>query len=283
MAVYAIGDVQGCYAALMRLLEKIAFDEAHDQLWFCGDLVNRGPDSLAVLRFVRGLNERMPAAAVTVLGNHDLHLLALAAGKGRAHNSDTLDAVLAAKDADDLLRWLRQQPLLHHDEHLAMTMVHAGLAPQWSLEDAQLYARELEAVLQGEYYAEFFGAMYGNEPALWADDLSDWPRLRFISNCFTRLRYCHEDGRLDFHDKSTPGKQAEGLLPWYDVAERKSQEQAIIFGHWSTLGLYQERNVHCLDSGCLWGGQLTALRLSVDGAQLRSYVECEQQRPPTLG
>jgi len=212
MAVYAIGDIQGCYAELMALLEAVQFDAASDQLWFTGDLVNRGPESLRVLRFVRDLNERTPSAAITVLGNHDLHLLAVAAGEGRQHHSDTLDEILAAPDRETLLDWLRHQPLLHHDAALGVTLIHAGLPPQWSLLEAQQYAGEVEAVLRGDSYQEFFAHMYGNQPDQWQENLTGWDRLRFITNCFTRLRYCDADGKLDLQAKGAPGSQPAGVV-----------------------------------------------------------------------
>lgn len=278
MAVYAIGDVQGCYVELMALLERIAFDAASDQLWFTGDLVNRGPESLRVLRFVRDLNERTPSAAITVLGNHDLHLLAVAAGEGRQHRSDTLDEILAAPDRDTLLDWLRHQPLLHHDAALGVSLIHAGLPPQWSLPEAQRCAAEVEKALRGENYREFFAHMYGNQPDHWSENLIAWDRLRFITNCFTRLRYCDANGRLDLKAKGAPGSQAEGYLPWFEVADRQTEAERILFGHWSTLGLHRSNNVVSLDTGCLWGGQLTAMRLDDEGSI--HCVECSLHRRP---
>lgn len=278
MAVYAIGDIQGCYAELMRLLDTLQFDESADQLWLTGDLVNRGPDSLRVLRFVHALSERAPAAVVTVLGNHDLHLLAVAEGVGRRHRSDTLDEILAAPDRDTLLHWLRQQPLLHTDAALGFSLIHAGLPPQWSLAEARQYAAEVETMLRGDQYSEFFGNMYGDEPAQWSTALTGWARLRFITNCFTRLRYCDAAGRLALQDKGAPGTQSAGLVPWFEVAERRSQESRIIFGHWSTLGLHRDNNVVSLDTGCLWGEQLTALQL--DAEERIVCVDCESYQRP---
>ncbi len=278
MAVYAIGDIQGCYAELMALLEAIRFDENVDQLWLTGDLVNRGLDSLKVLRFVRELSERTPAAAITVLGNHDLHLLALAAGAGRRHRSDTLDDVLVAPDRDVLLDWLRHQPVLHTDAILGVTLIHAGLAPQWSLKDAQGYAAELEAVLRGDQHPLFFEIMYGDEPTQWSNTLTGWERLRFITNCFTRLRYCDVAGRLALQSKGAPGTQPAGFVPWFEVPERHSRDSRIIFGHWSTLGLYQDNNVVSLDTGCLWGEHLTALRLDTEDGT--TCVRCRSYQRP---
>lgn len=260
MAVYAIGDVQGCYEELVGLLEQIHFNPAKDQLWFTGDLVNRGPESLKVLRFVRGLG----SAAITVLGNHDLHMLALAEGCAPQHRSDTLESVLTAPDREELLDWVRHQPLLHHDENLHFTLVHAGLPPQWDLVLAQQCAAEVESVLQGGQYRDFLANMYGNEPDIWDENLDGWDRLRFITNCFSRLRYCDSAGRLCLKSKGEPGTQPEGYMPWYEVPGRKSRDKRIIFGHWSTLGLYRDSGVYSLDTGCLWGGLLTAMHLGSD-------------------
>ena len=268
MAVYAIGDVQGCYDELKALLELIRFDPAKDTLWFTGDLVNRGPASLQALRAVRDLGD----SAVTVLGNHDLHLLAVAEGSAPFHKSDTLDEILNAPDREELLAWLRQQPLMHHDAALNYTLVHAGLPPQWGLAEAQACASEVEAVLRGDDYRVFFQHMYGNQPDVWRDDLTGWDRLRFITNSFTRLRYCNADGRFNFRAKGEPGTQPKGDMPWFEVPGRKNQALRVVFGHWSTLGLHRGDNVISLDTGCLWGEQLTAARLGGDGAIF--CVEC---------
>jgi len=257
MAVYAIGDVQGCYDNLRALLEKIGYDRARDRLWFVGDLVNRGPQSAAVLRFVMGLEQ-----AVCVLGNHDLHLLAVAAGRARARPEDRLEDVLTAPDRDALLHWLRSRPLLHHDAALGYTLVHAGLLPAWDLTVAQALAREAEAVLRGPDASELYTQMYGDEPGAWDASLGGWARLRVIINAFTRLRYCWPDGRMDLRPKGPPGSQPRGLLPWFQVPGRVSQTLRIVFGHWSTLGLWNRDGVIGLDSGCLWGGSLSAVRLA---------------------
>ncbi len=265
MTIYAIGDVQGCYAELLTLLRQIEFDPARDHLWFTGDLVNRGPQSLEVLRFVEGLGER----AVTVLGNHDLHLLAVACRKERKpHRLDTLNEVLAAPDREELLEWLRHRPLLHHDETSGFTLVHAGLPPQWNLAQARRCAKEVEAVLRHGDYANLFRHMYGDLPDCWQEELTGWDRLRFITNCLTRLRYCDRHGRLTLSEeaKGPPGTQAPELLPWYAVPNRASGGMKIIFGHWSTLRMSRAEmdlhQVYPLDTGCNWGGYLTALRLS---------------------
>lgn len=259
MATYAIGDIQGCYDELRQLLDRLGFDPGCDQLWLTGDLVNRGPHSLEVLRFVRGLGER----AITVLGNHDLHLLALWQNRHRHFkNTDSLSPVLRADDGEELLDWLRRQPLMHYDEQRAIAMIHAGLPPQWDRLAALRCAAEVEQVLRSDDFHEFMQHMYGNKPARWNDKLQGWDRLRFIVNSFTRLRYCTADGKLDFKYKGQPGHSEDDKhLPWFRVPGRKSRDTAIVFGHWSTLGLYQQDNVHAIDTGCLWGGQLTALCL----------------------
>jgi bis(5'-nucleosyl)-tetraphosphatase (symmetrical) len=275
--LYAIGDLQGCYSELRRLLDALAFEPGRDRLWFTGDLVNRGPESLACLRFVRDLG----AAAVSVLGNHDLHLLAVAADPARRRRGDeSLDAVLQAPDRDELLDWLRRQPLLHHDPGHAITMVHAGLPPEWDLHTARACAAEVEAVLQGEDYAEFFRHMYGDQPRRWDPALTGWPRLRFTVNCLTRLRYCTPDGRLALEHKGAPDGQCDDVQPWFRVPGRRSRGQRILFGHWSTLGqvAWDEERVWGLDSGCVWGGRLSALRLDPEPwtlTQLPCAVRCQ--------
>lgn len=271
MSVYAIGDLQGCHDALLELLESIRFDPAADRLWFVGDLVNRGPDSLAVLRTVKSLGD----AAITVLGNHDLHLLALGAGYGKTYKGDTLDAVLAAPDCDDLLHWLRHQKLAWY-EHGCL-LVHAGVLPAWSADDALRYAHEVEVVLQGGDYRWFFEHMYGNTPTAWDESLTGIERLRGIVNTFTRLRYCTVEGDFDFHHKGAPGTQDAHLMPWFEVPVRASAKVTCVFGHWSTLGLINRADVIALDTGCLWGGRLTAVRLE-DRAVFS--VGCPQMRRP---
>lgn len=257
MATYAIGDIQGCHDELQRLLAHIDFQANKDRLWLVGDLVNRGPDSLKVLRFIRSLGE----SAITVLGNHDLHTLAVANGHLQYHRNDNIDDVLNADDRDELVDWLRHQPLLHHDAELNFTMIHAGLAPQWDLATAQACAHEIEQVLQSDKYIEFLDRMYGNKPDQWDENLHGWDRLRFITNCFSRLRYCDASGKLSLEEKGKPGSQPEGLMPWFEVPNRKSAAIRIVFGHWSTLGSVESEHVFPIDTGCLWGDHLTALRL----------------------
>ena len=257
MATYAIGDIQGCYENLLWLLDSLRFDPAQDRLWFVGDLVNRGPDSLATLRFVKDLGAR----ALTVLGNHDLHLLALAAGNCKQAKRSNLDAVLRASDRDELLHWLRHRPLMHFDEGKNFALIHAGLPPQWDLQDALSCAREVETVLQGPDYSHYLHAMYGNEPVRWSSSLSGMDRLRFITNCFTRLRYCAADGTLALKEKASPGAQSPDCIPWFSLPDRATRDVRIIFGHWSTLGYAAEHNTWALDTGCVWKGRLTAIRV----------------------
>ncbi|WP_198246808.1 symmetrical bis(5'-nucleosyl)-tetraphosphatase [methane-oxidizing endosymbiont of Gigantopelta aegis] len=268
MSIYAIGDIQGCYDSLRRLLDKIAFDPGHDQLWFAGDLVNRGPKSLETLRFIKSLGD----AAICVLGNHDLHLIATAVNQRKLKAKDSLGPVLAAPDCDELIHWLRHRPLLHRDK--GFNLLHAGLAPQWSIKQAEKLARQVERILQGKHYADFFKHMYGDKPDIWSEDLSPFNRTRFVVNCFTRMRYCDASGRLDFHYNGPPGSQPDHLMPWFMVPDRKTQKDTIIFGHWSTLGFYHGYNCYAIDTGCLWGGELTAIKL---GKTIKKYsIRCKQ-------
>jgi bis(5'-nucleosyl)-tetraphosphatase (symmetrical) len=262
MGTYAIGDLQGCYSELQDLLDKINFDENNDRLWFVGDLVNRGPESLDCLRFVKSLNEN----AKTVLGNHDLNLLAIGNEVRKPHKKDTVDEVLCADDVNELLTWLKNRPLLVNDPDLDFTMVHAGLAPQWALEQAIELAEETESLIKSDQFNGFLHHMYGDHPDTWSDSLIDYDRHRFIINCFTRIRYCDVNGKLDLYEKGAPGTQAESLIPWYAMPDRKTKNNKIIFGHWSTVHMGNEKNfkqynVYPLDTGCLWDGELTAMRL----------------------
>jgi len=255
MATYAIGDIQGCFDALQRLLAKLDFDPRRDRLWLVGDLVNRGPQSLEVLRFVK----RLDAAAITVLGNHDLHLLMLAEGGAQQRDDDTLAEVLAARDRDELLIWLRHQPLLHVADGFAM--VHAGLLPQWSVTQAQALAAEVEAALRAGNYRDFLAHMRGSEPRTWQADLKGWARLRVIVNAMTRLRFCSRDGEMEFRSKGKVTSAPPGYLPWFAIPQRRSKDHTLITGHWSALGLQLTQDLLALDSGCFWGGQLSAVRL----------------------
>lgn len=275
MSIYAVGDVQGCFDELMALLARLSFDPRRDRLLFTGDLVNRGPNSLEVLRYVKGLGDR----AVAVLGNHDLHLLAVAHSQRHVVNESFHD-VLFAPDRDELLHWLRHRPLLYHDEALDVTLVHAGLPPQWDIATAAACAAEVEAALRGANYAHFLANMYGDDPQRWSPSLSGWERLRFITNCLTRMRYCDGEGRLALKEKGAPGTQPATCIPWYQVPGRRSAGHDIIFGHWSTLGATRGDDVYALDSGCVWGGALTAMRL--DGDREFASVPCAGSRIPGL-
>jgi bis(5'-nucleosyl)-tetraphosphatase (symmetrical) len=255
MATYAIGDLQGCLKPLRELLALVGFSTRRDRLWFVGDLVNRGPESLATLRFVRDLGD----TAVTVLGNHDLHLLAVMAGHARLRKGDTLEDILAAPDRDDLLDWLRNRRLLHRDGGYAM--VHAGLLPQWDIDQAEALAAEVERTLRADDWRDFVAQMYGNRPDCWDDGLRGWDRLRVIVNAMTRLRVCDEKGRMEFSYKGDPADSPAGYRPWFEIPGRRSADTAVICGHWSALGLKITPNLLALDSGCLWGRQLSAVRL----------------------
>ena len=264
MSTWAIGDLQGCYDPLQRLLERIRFDPAADRLWFCGDLVNRGGESLETLRLVHSLREQ----SVLVLGNHDLSLLAIGERRldeQRKVNAD-LQRVLFAEDGRTLLDWLRMQPLLHADRALGWMMVHAGLAPKWTTALAEKHAREIELKLRGDGFRRLFKTMYGDRPA-WSPKLAGSDRDRAIINVFTRLRYCSPRGRIAFEEKGAPGTQEAGLYPWYEVPGRAERDLKIVCGHWSTLGLFIGHGVHAIDTGAVWGGKLTALQL--DGEELR--------------
>ena len=270
MSHYVIGDIQGCYAEFRELLDIVAFDPARDRLWLVGDLVNRGPDSLSVLRAVKSLG---PAAS-TVLGNHDLHLLIVAAGYRKSHRHDTVADVLNAPDRDELLDWLRGLPLVVREgERL---MVHAGLLPSWTAADAEMLSGEVEAVLRSPAHGEFLRDLYGDEPARWDDSLADMGRLRAIVNVCTRLRFCTANDTMEFSEKRGADHTPAGFAPWFAHPARRSAGTTIYCGHWSTLELMLAPNVVMLDSGCVWGGTLTAIRFD-DGrvfqAPSRSPVE----------
>lgn len=268
MATYAIGDVQGCFDELQALLQQINFDAEQDQLWFVGDLVNRGPKSLETLRFIKNLPHKK-----VVLGNHDLHLLALASGYFHKHHN--LQDILTAPDCDELLNWLRQQPLFYYDKTLNYAMVHAGLPPQWDFQQAEKCAAEVEAVLRGNQYEDFLMQMYGDEPCKWRDDLHGIERLRFIVNALTRIRFCDEQGRLDLQNKKGTDFPQEGYMPWFKIPGRCSRDQKIIFGHWAALrGNADAPNVFALDTGCVWGHCLTAMRL---GDGMKFSVPCKSE------
>ncbi len=255
MATYAIGDIQGCYHAFTALLSRLQFNPRQDKLWLVGDLINRGSGSLEVLRWCYQHQQSIKM----VLGNHDLHALAVAHQLKPAHKYDTLQAVIEAPDANELLTWLRYQPLLVSEN--GYVMVHAGLLPQWTVDDALACSREIEAQLQADHYLHFLANMYGNKPNRWHADLAGIDRHRVITNAMTRMRICTAQGEMEFEFKGELQDIPQGYMPWFDVPDRLSAQDNIICGHWSALGLHQRDNIHALDTGCLWGGQLTAMCL----------------------
>lgn len=270
---YLIGDVQGCCDAFERLLARIDFSPSRDRLYLLGDLVNRGPASLATLRRLAGLGD----AATCLLGNHDLHLLATAQGVRKLHRSDTVQDILDAPDRGALLDWLRQQRMACFAH--GWLMVHAGVLPQWDVEQTLALAAEVEAVLRGPDLAEFLPQMYGNTPEHWRDDLHGADRLRSIVNALTRLRFCDAGGRMDLKTKDGADGAPPGFMPWFDVPQRRTAGAPIAFGHWSTLGLINRADLLALDTGCVWGGRLSAMR--VDGGQRALIqVECSQAKVP---
>jgi bis(5'-nucleosyl)-tetraphosphatase (symmetrical) len=274
MGLYLIGDVQGCDTALGRLLEKIAFSPSRDTLYLLGDLVNRGPDSDAVLRRVMSFGD----SARSLLGNHDLSLLAAAHGLRPPHRNDTMDQVLLAPDRTELLEWLRWQRMAMWEHGLLM--VHGGVLPQWDVKQTLGLAAEVEAAVRGPSLPDFLSRMYGNEPAQWSDSLAGADRLRVIVNALTRLRFCTIDGVMDLHTSGGLANAPPGYLPWFDVPGRKTADATIAFGHWSTLGFLQRPDIISLDTGCVWGGCLSALRLAADGAHELIQVKCEQSQSP---
>lgn len=272
MAVYAIGDVQGCYDPFRRLLDAIRFDPSRDTLWLTGDLVNRGPKSLKTLRYVKSLGD----SVVTVLGNHDLHLLALEAGVVRfGKRFGTLQKLLNAPDVAELCDWLRHQPLAHYNAELDALLVHAGTHPAWSISKTIARAAEVEEALQRYDYPTLLGKMYGNTPNAWSGKLTGYKRLRFIINCLTRMRMLRKDWHLDLNFSGSPWRARKGLLPWYDAANPAWGSTRIVFGHWSALGLIVLPQVLSLDTGCVWGRQLTAVRLD---KKLPRVIQVEGQK-----
>ena len=256
MAIYAIGDIQGCYDELCRLLDKIVFDPRQDQLWFCGDLVNRGPQSLKTLQFVKSLGD----AATVVLGNHDLHLLALHHEVRKIRDTGSLEQVLNSADRDELMDWLQQRPLLHHDKSQKAVLVHAGIHPDWNLATAKNLAAEVETRLRGGKAEKLFRQMYGNGPSEWSDDLNGGKRARCIINVFTRMRYFKSNGKFDFNANGSPRRHKK-LTPWFDRQMSVKPTTRIMFGHWSTLPVGCYGNCFALDGGCVWGGHMVALRI----------------------
>jgi bis(5'-nucleosyl)-tetraphosphatase (symmetrical) len=263
MATYAVGDIQGCYDQLMRLLDKVKFDPSCDKLWSVGDLINRGPQSLKTIRFAKSLGK----AFTMVLGNHDLHFVAMATGATKHGKKDTLQDILDDPECSQFCDWLRQQPLLHREKLetekgiQTFLMVHAGIAPGWTFKMARRYAGEVETALQSDKYMKFLSKMYGDEPDIWHDGLESWERLRVITNYLTRVRFCNGETRLNLAIKTGPKTPPEGFKPWYEYQQLK-KNKIILFGHWATLeGETNWPNVHALDTGCVWGRMLTLLRL----------------------
>lgn len=268
MATYVIGDVQGCYSFLQRLLEKLKFSPDEDTLWLTGDLVNRGPESVQTLNFVRGLGQK----AITVLGNHDLALLALSVGAIQARSKDTFTEVLEADNADDLILWLRNLPMIVKDDSLGFVMAHAGIYPLWTIDQAIKYGEELSQTLRSEQFTDYMHHMFGQEPSTWDEALTGWDRLRFITNAFTRMRYCTIHGSLDFKSKNNPKKNTTQTIPWFMYPNPQFGDQKIIFGHWAALeGNCPKPNIFALDTGCVWGRCLTALCLET---KQRFHIDC---------
>lgn len=279
MAIYCVGDIQGCDDAFERLLATIGFSPSRDTLYVLGDLVNRGPDSAAVLRRCITLGDSVRP----LLGNHDLHLLAAAYGTRRPSRRDTLQGILLAPDRDEMLEWLRHQPLARRVHHGGgdLLMVHAGVLPQWTADGTLAYAGEVEAVLQSREFAGFLQQMYGNSPDLWSPELQGTDRLRVIVNALTRMRFCSPEGRMDFESTESASEAPPGLVPWFDAPGRRTQNTLIAFGHWSTLGWLDRADVLGLDTGCVWGGCLSAVRFGTTLADRERYhVECPQAQMP---
>lgn len=259
MSIYVIGDIQGCYDPLQRLLEKIHFDPSTDQLWGVGDMVNRGPQNIEVLRLLKQLDH----AFIGVLGNHDLHLLAVSKGYRELKNGDTIQDVLSAPDAEEILHWVQQLPLVHYDKTLNSMLVHAGIPPQWSVKSTLKHANEVHSVINSEQQDEYFSHMYGNKPNLWKKSLVGPERWRLITNYFTRMRFCETDGTLDLKAKYAPDQSPKHLMPWYQVPERKTANTNIFFGHWATLlGNADGENIYATDTGCVWGNVLSVVDIA---------------------
>lgn len=277
MSTYVIGDLQGCFTPLQQLLAQIDYHPERDELWFVGDIVNRGPQSLSCLRFVKQLVES--GRGRMVLGNHDLHLLACAAGLERFRSGkDTIDDILNAPDRDELIHWLRQQPLYLTHPVYNLAMVHAGLPPQWTHTQAALEAEAVAEVLRSPQWQHALQRhLFGSKPRCWSDTLAGWDRLRYSLNAFCRLRYCDANGCMEFQCKKAPGQQPAGYAPWFIHPQRRNKDKTIVFGHWSTLGAFDGYNVHALDTGCLWGGQLTAWRVEDN---TRHRLQCPQTMTP---
>ena len=259
-----VGDIHGCYDGFKRLLKKSKFRPEKDRLWLTGDLINRGPKSADVVRLVMGLDER----ANVVLGNHDLHLLAVAAGVSQPKRNDNSHLMLNEADADEMIEWLAAKPLALFNEKHDFLLVHASVHKHWSTADTLAYAGEIQACLQSNRCTDYLKNMYGSKPANWSDELKSWQRERLITNILTRARFCKNNGALDLMQKGPPGSQPETLYPWFDLPDRKTAKQLIFFGHWSALGFHQSNNAVCLDSGYLWGGKLTAFKLKKEKVKI---------------
>jgi len=281
MATYAIGDVQGCYPELQRLLEKLRFDPAADRLWFCGDLVNRGGQSLETLRLIHSLRDNV----IVTLGNHDLSLLAIGQRRQDAQSkvNPELREVLFAEDAPVLFEWMRNQKLMHHDEQLGWTMVHAGLAPIWTLRQALRQAQDVERELSSPRHPRILKNLFGNRPAAWSSRLQGIDRMRASINTLTRMRYCDVHGRIDFESKGIPGTQKPGMYPWFEVPGMRRRETRIVCGHWSTLGRFAGLGIYAIDTGCVWGGKLTAIRLEANDEPAYITVDAEPYRKKVPG
>lgn len=282
MATYIIGDLQGCYDELQQLLEVIDYDDDQDTLWFAGDIVNRGPKSLECLQFVKALTQQ--GKAQMVLGNHDFQLLAAYCGlHDYSSKSDTLGSILSHPDVDSLIDWLRQQPLMITHPHFPVALVHAGIPPQWSIDEALAHAQEIATVLRGEHWQDFIQHhLFGSKPKQWHDRLLGWDRLRYIANAFTRMRYCDANGKLDFKLKQSPQNTTDskkGYLPWFAHPHRKTKQTDVFFGHWSTLGAMDAYQVHSTDTGCLWGGHLTAYCLETHKRHTQSCNIIKTPKP----
>lgn len=259
--IYAVGDIQGCYKPLRMLIEQSAINLDKDHLWFVGDLVNRGPQSLKALRFIKSLHEQGKGRVRVVLGNHDLHLLAMASGYRKQLMTPGLKQVLDAKDRIELIEWLRHQPLFYRDKVNKLALVHAGVYPNWSIKTAAARAREVEEVIQGDKYSKFMRKMYGKRPAKWSDDLEGWPRYRCIVNTLTRMRFCTRKGALNFSNAGKPGTQSRVQYPWYQLYLTPRKNWRIVFGHWAAAGAWFDGNHIALDSGCVWGDHMTMARI----------------------
>jgi bis(5'-nucleosyl)-tetraphosphatase (symmetrical) len=272
LATYVIGDIHGCYDALRRLLDQVDFDPSHDQLWSVGDLVNRGPQSLEVLRFLRQIGTRCTA----VLGNHDLHLLGAVLGSRPLRPKDTLDEVLRAPDLHELVAWLRKLPLAHCDR--GVLMVHAGVLPSWTVADALRWAKEAESLLRGDHVAELFSNTSRHGPESFDENLRGWERARVVIDVLTRMRFCSPAGQLDLECSEGPENAPAGMLPWFAHERRRTRDVPVLFGHWAALrGQASGDNLFALDTGCVWGSSLTALRLE---DKQRFHCECHRAQVP---